>query len=69
MYRSRKVRKREFRSLWIVRVNAAARTIGMSYSKLMGSLGKAGIALNRKMLAEIAISDPAAFAAIAAAAK
>lgn len=69
MYRSRKVRKREFRSLWIVRVNAAARTIGMSYSKLMGSLGKAGISLNRKMLAEIAISDPAAFAAIAAAAK
>ena len=52
MYRSRKVRKREFRSLWIVRVNAAARTIGMSYSKLMGSLGKAGISLNRKMLAE-----------------
>jgi large subunit ribosomal protein L20 len=63
------VRKREFRSLWIVRVTAAARTIGMSYSKLMGSLGKAGISLNRKMLAEIAISDPAAFAAIAAAAK
>ena len=69
MYRSRKVRKREFRSLWIVRINAAARTIGQSYSKLMGSLGKASISLNRKMLAEIAISDPAAFQAIAAAAK
>ena len=69
MYRSRNQRKREIRTMWIVRVNAAARTIGMSYSKLMGSLGKAGISLNRKMLAEIAISDPAAFAAIAAAAK
>lgn len=69
MYRSRKVRKREFRSLWIVRINAAARTIGQSYSKLMGSLGKASISLNRKMLSEIAISDPAAFQAIAAAAK
>ena len=69
MYRSRKVRKREFRSLWIVRINAAARTIGYSYSKLIGTLGKAGISLNRKMLSEIAISDPAAFQAIAAAAK
>ncbi|MBP8812123.1 MAG: 50S ribosomal protein L20 [Kofleriaceae bacterium] len=69
MYRSRKQRKRDFRSLWIVRINAAARTLGHSYSKLLGSLGKAGIALNRKMLAEIAISDPGAFAAIAAAAK
>ena len=65
MYRSRKVKKREFRGLWIQRINAAARTVGHSYSKLMGKLGKASIGLNRKMLAEIAISDPVAFQAIA----
>ena len=65
MYRSRKVRKRDFRSLWIMRINAAARTLGVSYSKLIGSLGTANIQLNRKMLAEIAISDPVAFQAIA----
>ncbi len=64
MYRSRKVRKREFRALWIQRINAASRTLGHSYSKLMGKLIKAEIGLNRKMLAEIAISDPVAFAAI-----
>ena len=67
MYRSRKVRKRDFRSLWIQRINAAARTVGVSYSKLIGKLGKADIQLNRKMLAEIAISDPVAFQAIASA--
>jgi large subunit ribosomal protein L20 len=61
MYRARRQRKRDFRSLWIVRINAAARNVGHSYSKLMGAFGKAGIELNRKMLAEIAISDPAAF--------
>jgi len=66
MYKSRKQRKRDFRALWIVRINAAARTIGISYSKLMGALHKAGISINRKMLAEVAISDPAAFQAIAA---
>jgi large subunit ribosomal protein L20 len=65
MYRSRKQRKRDFRSLWIQRINAAARGVGVSYSKLIGKLGKANIELNRKMLAEIAISDPVAFAAIA----
>jgi large subunit ribosomal protein L20 len=65
MYRSRKVRKRDFRSLWIMRINAAARTLGVRYSKLIGSLGAANIQLNRKMLAEIAISDPVAFQAIA----
>jgi large subunit ribosomal protein L20 len=65
MYRSRKVRKRDFRSLWIMRINAAARTLGVSYSKLIGSLNTANIQLNRKMLAEIAISDPVAFQAIA----
>jgi large subunit ribosomal protein L20 len=65
MYRSRKVRKRDFRSLWIQRINAAARTLGISYSKLIGGLGTANIQLNRKMLAEIAISDPVAFQALA----
>ena len=67
MYRSRKVRKRDFRSLWIMRINAAARGLGVSYSKLIGKLGTAGVQLNRKMLAEIAISDPVAFQAIASA--
>ena len=67
MYRSRKVRKRDFRSLWIVRINAAARGVGVSYSKLIGKLSAAGVELNRKMLAEIAISDPVAFKAIASA--
>ena len=64
-YRARRARKREFRALWIQRINAAARGLGKSYSKLIGALGKSGIALNRKMLAEIAISDPVAFEAIA----
>jgi len=64
MYRSRKQRKRDFRALWIQRINAAARTLGHSYSKLIGKLDKANVKLNRKMLAEIAISDPAAFQAI-----
>jgi len=67
MYRSRKVKKREFRGLWIQRINAAARALGVSYSKLMGQLNKSGVELNRKMLAEIAISDPVAFQKIIAA--
>ncbi len=67
MYRSRKQRKRDFRALWIQRINAASRTLGLSYSKLIGKLGKANVQLNRKMLAEIAISDPVAFQAIVAA--
>jgi large subunit ribosomal protein L20 len=69
MYRSRKVRKRDFRSLWIQRINAAVRGLDKksSYSKLMGKLGTSGIALNRKMLSEIAISDPVAFQKIATA--
>ena len=67
MYRSRKVRKRDFRSLWIQRINAAARSVGMSYSKLMGKLSASGVELNRKMLAEIAISDPVAFKQLASA--
>src|SRR3954465_10261924 len=61
MYRSRKVRKRDFRSLWIVRINAATHRVGQSYSRFIGGLGKQSIALNRKMLSEIAISDPVAF--------
>jgi large subunit ribosomal protein L20 len=67
MYRSRKQRKRDFRALWIQRINAAARNLGVSYSKLIGKLGTANIQLNRKMLAEIAISDPVAFQAIVSA--
>jgi len=67
MYRSRKQRKRDFRALWIQRINAAARGLGISYSKLIGKLGTANISLNRKMLAEIAISDPVAFQKIVSA--
>ena len=59
--RDRKVRKREFRALWIVRINAAARLNGISYSKLIGALARKEIGLDRKVLAELAISDPAAF--------
>ena len=60
-YRDRKNKKRDFRKLWIARINAAARMNGMSYSKFMNGLKKSGIEINRKMLAEIAVSDPAAF--------
>jgi large subunit ribosomal protein L20 len=60
-YRDRRTRKREFRRLWITRINAAARQRGLSYSRLMHGLSEAGIGLNRKMLSEIAIADPAAF--------
>lgn len=68
-YRDRKNRKRTFRSLWIVRINAAARANGLSYNQLMHGLGKAGIELDRKSLADIAVSDPAAFTAVAERAK
>ncbi len=61
-YRDRKQKKRDFRQLWIARINAAARMNGISYSKFMNGLKKNGIEINRKMLSEIAISDPAAFA-------
>jgi len=64
-YRDRKVRKREFRRLWITRINAAAREHGMSYSRFMGAMQKAGIELDRKILADMAVNDPAAFARIA----
>ena len=60
-YRDRKAKKREFRQLWIARINAATRANGMSYSKFMIGLKQKGIEINRKMLSEIAISDPEAF--------
>ena len=60
----RRQRKRDFRQLWVVRINAAARLNGVSYSKLMGALKKANIDLDRKILADLAISDPAAFTRI-----
>lgn len=68
-YRDRKVKKREFRSLWIIRINAAARLIGLSYSQLVHGLTKSGIAIDRKVLAELAMKDPAGFNAIAHVAK
>ncbi|KXS56207.1 MAG: 50S ribosomal protein L20 [Candidatus Adiutrix intracellularis] len=61
-YRDRKVRKREMRALWIVRISAAAKELGTSYSCLINTLYKAGILINRKMLAELAVSDFAGFA-------
>ncbi|HEX8659074.1 50S ribosomal protein L20 [Hymenobacter terrenus] len=63
-YRDRKVKKREFRALWIQRINAGAREHGLSYSQLMGGLKKAGIELNRKVLADLALNHPAAFQGI-----
>jgi len=60
-YRDRRNRKREFRRLWITRINAAARLHGMSYSEFMHGVGKAGVEVNRKMLADIAVRDPEAF--------
>ena len=63
-YRDRRNKKRTFRALWIQRINAAARLNGMSYSQLMGALTKAGIEINRKVLADLAINNPDAFKAI-----
>lgn len=63
-YRDRKVRKREFRRLWIARINAAARLHGTSYSRLMDGIQKAGIGINRKVLADMAVSDAEGFARI-----
>ncbi len=68
-YRDRRVKKREFRALWIIRINAAAREVGMSYSMLMHGLKKAAINIDRKVLADIAVHDRTAFAALANAAK
>ena len=63
-YRDRKAKKRDFRKLWIQRINAGARMHGMSYSQLMGGLKKANIDLNRKVLADLAMNHPSAFEAI-----
>lgn len=68
-YRDRKAKKREFRALWIVRINAAARLNGLSYSRLINGLKKANIAIDRKILAELAVYNKAAFAAVAEKAK
>ena len=65
-YRDRRNKKRNFRALWIQRINAAARLEGMSYSVLMGKLSKAGIEINRKVLADLAMNNPEAFKAIVA---
>ena len=69
MYRDRRNKKREIRRLWITRINAAARINGMSYSVLMNGLKKAGVQLDRKVLSDMAINDPAAFTAITEVAK
>ncbi|QJD80045.1 50S ribosomal protein L20 [Spirosoma rhododendri] len=63
-YRDRRAKKRDFRSLWIQRINAGARINGLSYSALMGALNKSGIELNRKVLADLAMNHPEAFAAV-----
>jgi large subunit ribosomal protein L20 len=68
-FRDRRVRKRDFRALWITRINAAARQEGLSYSRLMSGLKKEGLAINRKVLADLAINDQAAFSQLLAIAK
>lgn len=68
-YRDRRVRKREFRRLWIARINAAARLNGISYSSLMNGLNKAGVGINRKILSELAVTDQKAFTRITEIAK
>ncbi|MFQ5635425.1 MAG: 50S ribosomal protein L20 [Gammaproteobacteria bacterium] len=68
-YRDRRQRKRQFRALWITRINAAARLNGMSYSRFMNGLSRAGVEIDRKVLADIAVHDAAAFTALAEQAK
>ena len=68
-YTGRKLKKRDFRRLWIARINAAARMNEISYSKLIGGLKKAAVGLDRKVLADIAVTDPKGFAAVAGVAK
>jgi large subunit ribosomal protein L20 len=68
-YRDRRVRKRDFRSLWIARINAAARREGLSYSRLIAGLKKSGVVVNRKVLADLAVHDQAAFVQLAKTAK
>lgn len=64
MFDGRKQKKRDYRALWIVRINAAVRPLGMDYSELMGAVSRAGIALDRRSLAELAVHEPAAFARV-----
>ena len=64
-YRDRRNRKRDFRRLWIIRINAAAKENGLSYSRLMGGLKKAGVEIDRKILADMAVNDPVGFVEIA----
>ncbi len=68
-YRDRKARKRDFRRLWIARINAAARLNGVTYSRFMAGLTKTGVAIDRKILADLAVSDPAGFAKLVETAK
>ncbi|MEA1927501.1 MAG: 50S ribosomal protein L20 [Candidatus Auribacterota bacterium] len=68
-YRGRKLRKRDFRALWITRIRAAAIQEGISYSRFIGALGKAGIAINRKILAELAVHHPDVFSSVVKAAQ
>jgi large subunit ribosomal protein L20 len=68
-YRDRRTRKRNFRQLWIVRINAAARLHGLSYSRFMAGLRRANVILDRKVLADVAVHDPEAFAQVASLAK
>jgi large subunit ribosomal protein L20 len=68
-YRDRRARKRNFRALWIQRINAAARDLGLTYARLIDGLAKAGIEVDRKVLSDLAIHEPAAFAALADKAK
>lgn len=68
-YRHRKIKKRDFRKLWIVRIGVGAKINGLSYSRLINGLKKAGCGLNRKMLSDMALRDPSSFAAVAGTAK
>ncbi len=68
-YRDRKARKRDFRRLWIARINAAARLNGITYSKFIAGLAKTGVAIDRKILADLAVTDPAGFTKLAETAK
>jgi large subunit ribosomal protein L20 len=68
-YRDRRVKKREFRRLWIARINAGSRALGLTYSKFIAGIKKASIEIDRKVLADMAVNDPAAFASIVATAK
>ena len=68
-YRDRRVRKRDFRRLWVARINAAARLNGLTYSQLINGLKRAGVGLDRKVLSDLAVADPAGFAVVAEAAR